>query len=575
MATQINIGNRTTSVPGVYGIIRSGIINPPSAVDFGNVVIIDDGSLKVPSYIAINGIDGENRQGLDSALEFTQFAETVPYIWDSELLPIVKSLFRPSNRQGAAGINKLTIIQASETTAASAEINFTNLSAPLELKTQFEGESLNGTLVAKNGTEFELGSGVACRLEKGRSFGYSLVFYRGVHTRAEDELNPGYGYNEKLLPDVSKGVPAGEFNIVKPRPLFRSPDLRRLSELKRWMDKSADFKRWFKIEQFIVDPSSDLIVANDITNNYTASSPYTLFTGATTTFTQDAFMKAVDASRGLDNSFYLALGYGKDSTNSNNTAIYELITSGQLNWDKFMFVGAYPDQDTFLGETGSSESTARYYNSSKVVAVHGAARVSNTEYADGYRNISVLEKAAKILGRTAGLSPQTPVTWKDINISSEVHKLSEGDKEAAMSNGILCTYYDTELSNFIVLGGINTLGDNDFLIVGDEDTPAESYSIQIMRIISQLNKELIFGAKRAFFGNNTGPNRNTASAEDVMVWTKGFLNARVATNEKDNLIVRVGKISAHIEEDNIFVNYEFVPNSEISKILFVGVIISE
>src|SRR5690606_31319984 len=107
MATSITINNRTTQIPGVYATIRSGIINPPSAVDYGNVVIIDDGSLNVPSYIAINGVNGTNRQGLESVLEFTEYSQIAPYLWDSPLLPIVKSLYRPSNRQGTSGINKL------------------------------------------------------------------------------------------------------------------------------------------------------------------------------------------------------------------------------------------------------------------------------------------------------------------------------------------------------------------------------------------------------------------------------------------------------------------------------------
>lgn len=694
MATQITIGNRTTSVPGVYASIRSGIINPPSPIDFGNVVIIDDGSLQVPSYIAINGIHGENRQGSESVLEFTEFAQTSRYVWDSPLLPIIRSLYRPSNRQGVSGINKLTIIQAAETTAATSTLSFTNMTTPLILKTQFEGESLNASYIDKtfipvttgigeptgvtasfnpnigtvqdgeyffvvtalniagettastevsvdcntgsdtntvsitwasvagaikyrvyrgvatgiytdyfevsttsfidngsgvaaagtppstNGTanatktvvSNELAQGLAFRLEPGRSFGYSVVFYKGVHNKAEDPLNPGFGFNERKLPDVSTNAPLGTNNIVKPEVLFRSPDLRTLSDLKRWMQKSPDFNRWFKISQFeINDPVNDAIVNADITNTYTDLNPYTLFTGATTTFTPGAFAEAVELTKGLDNTFYLALGSGLQATNTNNTAIYELITSDQLNWEKIMVVAAFDDQSSFIGELNSSQAVARYYNSSKVIAVHGAARVVNPEYPSGFRNISTLEKAAKVLGRIAGLEPQAPVTWKDINISGEVHKLSEAEKEVAISSGILSTFYDTELASFVVLLGINTLQDNEFLV--NED--AQSYSIQLERIKSQLNKELIFSAKRTFFGSaTTGPNRNTISEDSLLTWTKGFLESKVATNERDNLIVRVGAITTRLDQDNYFVDYEFVPNTEVKAIVFTGIMLS-
>lgn len=579
MATQITIGNKTTSIPGVYSTIKSGIINPPSPVDYGNVVIIDDGSLQVPSYIAINGVQGENKQGLDSALVFNDFAEVQSVLWDSELLPIVKSLYRPSNRQGVSGINKLTIIQAAETTAGTTSIDFTNMTTPLELKTQFEGESLNGKLVPKTYDPLspttilsnELGSGLAVRLEVGRAFGYSLVFYRGIHTRSEDPLNPGYGYNEKALTDINQNVPAGTYNIVKPQVLFRSPDVRRLSELKRWMERSSTFKRWFKIESFVIDDlNADNIVAADITLNYTDLAPYSLISGATTTFTPAAFSEALDLTKEIDNTFYLSLASGTDAINSNNTAIFELLTSGQLNWEKYMVVAAFDDQSTFMGDVDTSQAVARYYNSSKVIVVHGSARVSNAEYPEGFRNISTLEKTAKVLGRIAGLPPQTPVTWKDINISGETHKLTESEKEAGIEAGILCTFYDSELTAFVVLAGINSLGDNDFLINDD----AQSYSIQVERIKSQLNKELIFGAKRAFFGQNVGPNRNTCSPDDLLTWTKGFLESKVATNERDNLIIRVGAITTRLEQDNMFVDYEFVPNSEISKIIFTGIILS-
>ena len=576
MATQITINNKTTQVPGVYATIRSGIVNPPSAADFGNVVIIDDGSLSTTPSLAISGVLGTNKSGAESVLQFNGATDLPIYVWDSELLPIIKSLYRPSRRQGVNGANVVTIIQAAETTPATTTVSFTNSTNGLKISTQFEGVSLNGTLVTKTFNPSddtvlsnELGKGFAVKLEPGRSFGYSLVFYRGIADVQEDPLNPGYGFNEKALPDTTNNTASGTYNIIKPQVLFRSPDVKTLTELKKWLSKSNTFKKWFKLDEFIIGSTSDLIVAADITANYTALAPYALFTGGTTTYTDAAFQAALDLSKSLDNSFYLALSSKAQATNAHNTAIADLLTSGDLRWEKFMFVGAYENSDEFVGDSGTSQAVARHYDTSKVVAVHGAAKVANVEYPDGFRNISVLEKTAKVLGRTAGLPPQTPVSWKEIDIAAETHRLTEGDKEAAMSSGILCTYYNSELTAFVVLAGINTLGNNEFFINDD----AQSYSIQIERIKSQLNKEIIFNATRVFFGKNTGPNRNTISAEDILAWTKGFLESKVATDLQDNLIVRVGAITSRLDQDNMYVEYSFSPNGEISKIIFTGVIL--
>jgi hypothetical protein len=416
----------------------------------------------------------------------------------------------------------------------------------------------------------ELSQGLAVRIEQGRSFGFSIAFYRGVHFRQEDLMNPGYGFNEQILPDINSGVSAGSYNIIAPSLLFRSPDLKRLSELKKWMEKSPDFKKWFEIQDFTFNLNDDLIVSGDISKQ-TALSPYSLFTGGSTIFSDQVFAEAIEISKSLDNSFYLPLGIEDEATNAKNEQIFSLLTSGDLRWTKYGVVGAYGDSASFNQDTDSSVSVAKFYNSSNIITVHGYSKVANNKYPDGYRNISMLEKASKVLGRICGLSPQTPITFKDIAIDNEVHKLKESEKEFAIENGILCTNYDSELNRFVILAGINTLGDNDFLV--NED--ASSYDIAVERIKSQLNKEIIYNAKQTFFNNQTsGPNRNTVSPEDIKTWLGGFLESKVAKTNQDNLIIRYGSITVKTIEDNYFVEYEFVPNYPVSKVVFVGLMLS-
>lgn len=691
MATKITIGNKTTAIPDVYGQIKSGILNTPQPLDFGNVVIIDDGSFDSNNYTALQGVNGQSKSGPDSVYQFSEFPETSQVIWDSELVQILKSLFKPSRTPGVAGANKVYYLQASTTTPAKTMLPFTK--GNLFLKTKFEGSSLNGEYIAKTydqntntpelvspsnvsltlsqtggelpdniyyykitalneygetlasnevsgeitsstgsiyltwdavegayayqiyrgttsdaqnirfssnynyffdsgnelgfsatvptsnttasanpsiiATSNELSRGLAVRLEQGRAFGYSIAFYRGIHDRKEDPLNPGFGFNEAPLTDINQGVNPGTYNIVKPLPLFRSPDLRRLSELKKWMEKSPDFKKWFEVTAFSFNPLDDMITQSDL-DFQSSLTPYKVFEGATTTFNQQSYNDAIEVAASIENSFYLGLGSGDDATSVKNVQLFDLVNSN-LRWQKYLVLGGYGDSASFMQETDSSSYVSKYYNSSNVIVVHGFSKVANNRYPDGYRNISMLEKASKILGRISGLTPQTPLTFKDIAIDFEVHKLKESEKEAAIESGILCTHYDTELQRFVVLAGINTLGNNDFLV--NED--ATSYDISVERIKSQLNREIVYAAKQKFFSNQTsGPNRNTVSQEDVRAFVEGFLNSKVATANQDNLIIRYGAITVKTVDDNIYVEYEFVPNYPVNKLILTGIMLA-
>jgi hypothetical protein len=588
MATKITIGNKTTAIPGVYAQIKSGIVNPSTPLDFGNVVIIDDGTFASDNYIACNGVNGANKSGLDSVIEITDPALITSQIWDSELVPVLKSLFKPTRRQGSNGTNKVYYLQAATTVAATAAFPF--VKGTLTLKSKFEGVSLNGYLVTKtydvlfgggaygNGlglenladaTSTELSKGLAVRLENGRAYGYSLAFYRGVHDKMADPLNQGYGFNETALPDPTLNVLPGTYNVLPPTLLFRSPDFKRLSELNRWLTKSPDFRKWFSVTSFPFDPNDDAVTNADITTNQTALIPYKVFAGGTTTFGAQDFTDALTAAKSLDNTFFLSLKSGDDADGINNTAVFNLLTSDELKWDKYQFVPGYGDSDSFLGDVDTTEYLTKYYNNQHVIVTHGLAKVANTQYPDGYRNISVLEKTAKLLGRVAGLPPQTPLTFKDIAIDAEIHKLTEPEKEAGIAAGILMTAYNSELSSFVVVAGINTLGNNDFLV----NTDASSYDIAVERIKSQLNKELIYFSTQAFFGTDKGANRGTVTPEDIGTWLKSFLNQRTASDNKDNLIIRQGAITVTVDQDNYFVTYEFVPNYPINKIVFTGIML--
>ena len=303
-----------------------------------------------------------------------------------------------------------------------------------------------------------------------------------------------------------------------------------------------------------------------VPGDLTSISGYQLFAGGTETYLTD-LSNIITAIKNLDFTHFLFTEYGANSMSANNTALFEYLTSGTLKYERFGWVGAGYDEVGFDAAGGTIE-TAEYYDNAKIITVHGGSKKTDRTKVSGFRNVSQLWKTAAIMGRTLGLEPQTPVTFKSININAEIHNLSDDQKEIAISKGVLYTNFDYELNKFVVGAGINSKQDNEYLI----DANGNSYSIQIERIKSQLNKELIFNAKQRFFGNETGANRNTVSEEEIIAWLKGFLTNKIATNNADNLIVTFdpADISVVRNQDTYNVTYSFVPNGEITKIVFTG-----
>lgn len=305
------------------------------------------------------------------------------------------------------------------------------------------------------------------------------------------------------------------------------------------------------------------LVAQDILDN----AGYQLASGGTEVYDTTAFDQALLAVKELDNTFFLSLDSGVNSTSLSNEKILDFI-SNESKYEKFLVIAGGYDKAAFAGLTNTSQSTAKYFNTAKVIVVHGGYKKT---VRSGFLLKSQLDKAALVLGRICGLAPQTPVTFKSINIGGEIHKLSDNEKDLALDNGILTTHYDSELGYHVIQQGINSLLNNKYLV--NED--GTSHDIAVMRITSQLNKEISINAKRTFFGSNSGPNRNTVTEEDLKAWLEGFLQSKTASTLEDNLIIRFGNINAVAEADVYYVTYEFVPNYPISKIIITGTILEK
>lgn len=572
MATQITINGRSTSIPNIYSTIKSGIVNPPNPLDFGNILIIDDGSLGTGISGGI-GVNGTNAQGVNSVYAFTTLAQFQAIIKDGPLYQLGAPLFIP-NGSGSIGANTVFYLKAATTAPGTTTITLAK--GTIVLTTNEEGPAVNGILTPltynpSGGATIsnELATGYAARIEKGRAFGYSLVFYKGATSSLRDTLNTSVPTNwDGSVPPIDL-VTAGVHSAVNPATLmFRSPDCTNIRQLQQWLQKSADVKSIYKSAAVTFTGTNnfdDLIASADQTQ-YTAIAPYSLIAGATETFASTDFDSAITAVKNIDNTFFLGLGYGSNVYNVNNLKIFNLLTGGDLRYDKYMIVAGGQDADGFA----SSITVAQEYNSQHVVVVHAGGTLTDTRQPNNILIVSQLYKAAMILGRVAGLEPQTPVTFKQIGLASDLHIITQDQEEQAIDAGLTYTKFDSELDAFIVGYGLTTLQDNEFLVNAD----GSSYDLAVERIKSQLNKSIIINAKRTFFGTNNGPNRNTISPADIQTWLAGFLTTVTATPQQDNLIIRWDNITVTVDQDIYYVNYEFVPNFPVSKIVFTGLMLN-
>lgn len=94
-----------------------------------------------------------------------------------------------------------------------------------------------------------------------------------------------------------------------------------------------------------------------------------------------------------------------------------------------------------------------------------------------------------------------------------------------------------------------------------------------MRIVYQLNRELVVNAEIDLLGDENGVNLNTLSANTVKSWTVAYLQSRVATDSEDNLILDFQDVNVTKKEDAWFVTYKVRVNSEINKLFFTGFLI--
>lgn len=341
-----------------------------------------------------------------------------------------------------------------------------------------------------------------------------------------------------------------------------SPEFNDIADLHTWMETDLMFGSSFVLKSKTV-VGTGVIVTADLT----ANAGNNLFNGGTTVYDTTRVDEVLNQVQALDYALVLADGYEDNAQSTDNGKILAHIAEGDTFGDKIMVVGGGADITKFpLGTANSSIATAISYNNDRVIVCHGGPIKLTPLVAAGHIPRTSLHKAAVVCGRLAGLQPQVPITFKTLKIDGERHQLSLKEQKQGLKYGVLMSIKDG--SFFRCLQGVNTIQSNDFLINPDGST----HSIQLRRMMAQVNKELVVNATEQLLKNPDGSNRNTITASDLKTFTEAYLRSRTATVTQDDMIISFRNVNVTLDNDAYKVTYDIIFNTEITKIFFTGTV---
>jgi hypothetical protein len=582
MATKILVNGVEKIRPGTYSQIKSGIKNPPSPLSFGNICIIDDGSFNMNDGQGA-GVYSENPEvsGANAVYLFDKIQDFRSHVEGGRLYQMSESLFMPYKK--TKGVSNVYYVRASESTPAKIDLMLTNQADTGEIRLIVQTVCEGWRADAKFDNYGNCTGGYSWRVFNEKPDGNGKKFikvYKGTY-KGFDSVNQVH----------IGGIPpqSSPLEVV-----LQSPLLNTVRDLVNWLLLPST-KQWIYIKSFFGVAGTDaegiqtklnvmLSPNNSLGNKLLKDTSHfqgddwdiapEYFRNGYEIFSERAMDKALELVKGLDFTFFLAGGSGVTALSNNNLKIFNFIKNSGNSYERFMVVGGGDNERELRAvsetETWKSSQIAKQYNSDLVIVCHGGIKKTNPYAPTTQLSFSSKYTAAAFLGRLCGLAPQTPITLKMADVKSSIHNLSELEQEFCLKSGIQYMYYDGELGGWCWGQGINTLQENTSLINAVDST---TFSVSLKRIVSQLNKEIVFNAKKTFFGKESGPNRATITETDIELWLEGFLQSKTATSNQDNLITWFGEIFVEKNNDNYLVNYKFTPNFEISKILFTGFII--
>lgn len=531
MATVVNFHGKNYIEPGSYA---ATVYNPTSVVnvaEFGNVMIIDTGlAMNKPyEYAGGSGVQGELAQGLKSVYEFTNYEDFLAFMGGGLVGDIANKIFTPLD--GAAGAPKLYYVRAAKTTCAILTTTISGSNA-LVLKCKNEGIVGNGVKV-----DDVLKVGYGAKIVAGETANtFKLQVFRGSFMGVDDA---GEAFGAKSLADA---VP----NLIA-----ESGDLTTLQELCDWARSNKQM-----LANFVVSMTGDgKTKLTDVA--------LTLAAGGTTRYMSGTeYADVLEAIAELDVTFFLttnlnaANGKGTDATTNGKLFTFLKQTA---KFTEFMVVPGGEDDTDLFGDTNSSESIAKYFNSGQVVCVHGAPIVTRKDQ-NGTKRLHTIYLAAAIVGLNAGMAAQTPLTFKRVGYQSFAYDLKKRERERALQAGIM--HVRNVSGYWCVNQGVTTLLDNKKTIADD----GQSFELSVELIKAQLNKELILEGQTRF----TGQTAAQASPQSVKNFTETKLASLVAYPGNDNLLISWKNVKVVAKNSDYFITYDFVPNVPVNKTFFIG-----
>jgi hypothetical protein len=531
MATIVNFHGKNHIEPGAYAATAYAPVSVVNTATFGNVMMIDTGLSINDTYefAGGSGVEGELNKGLKSVYEFQSYEDFLNFMGGGLVSDIAANIFTP--RDGVLGAPKLYYVRAATTKCATIVLTM-SAGNTLTLKCKNEGIVGNGVK-----TDSVLRVGYMAKIIAGEETGtFKLQIYRGSFMGVDEA-----------------GEPFGPYSLSDSTPnlIVESEELKTLGELYNWAISNKQMLAHFVISKTGED-STSLTTISEV-----------LASGGTTTYLNDTeYDEILEAISELDITFFLCTNLNADSGKGVDAA-----TNGKLftflkqtaKFTEFMVVPGGEADDDLFGNSNTSESIAKYYNSGQVVVVHGAPIVPRKDR-NGTKQLHTIYLAAAIVGLNAGLAPQTPLTFKQVKYQMFAYDLKKREREKALQLGIM--HVRNVSGQWVVNQGVTTLQDNKKTIAND----GQSFELSIELIKAQLNKELILEGELRF----TGQTAAQASVQSVKNFTETKLASLVAYPGSDNLILSWKNTKVTAQNGDYFISYDFVPNVPVNKTFFIG-----
>ena len=551
MATSVYFNGKLRTLPGVYSTITSGESNVSRSLDYGTVLLIDTGVYGA-GWGGGSGVNGALRQGKDSVYEFTTLSDFRSFVKGGMFYKCAEALWTPDPYSSdAVGISRLLYARACTTTSATMvwePRGGGSAGGKLTIQTIDEGENANGEVDGGN-----LLKGYAYTLQEGSEDGtFRMNLWVGTYTGEYTDPVTGVvlSYDE-----LTKSQ-------AEPTLLCQSPDCTNLADLINWCNTDSVFGARFML---VGGDSSKIngdgtVDADDIAGG----AEYQVASGATEEYKATDLEALLNQIKDVQCNIIFS---DQVAENGNSAKTKEIIAfrNTQAKFDAFVYVAGYPDKANFQ----ASLQMAKAFNSAWVVCVHGGIGLASDMVASGIRWWGSFYNLCQVIGRVCGKPPYVPVTNKTIGGDRLQHTPTDDEMEKAINAGLVVVYPNPYLNRFVILQGVTTLQDNKSLF----NKKAESFSIQFMRVLAQLNRECVVNAAIDLLGDENGVNINTLSKGSLETWTINFLQSRVATDSQDNLIISFQNVNAERIEDYYNVTYEVVVNSEVTKLFFTGYVL--